>query len=127
MTCRTPRARRGGSACTRCFTAARPRIPTPTPVSAIGAGCPPCWSPPREARLDKNALIVLLITIGIIVVVNFVMFGVVRGVMRGDNRWLRGIAETLRKPNERSDRPYDELRRRMQELSQEEKDNKKEE
>ena len=77
--------------------------------------------------MDKNALIVLLVTIGIIVVVNFVMFGVVRGVMRGDNRWLRGIAETLRKPNERSDRPYDELRRRMQELSQEEKDNKKEE
>jgi hypothetical protein len=74
--------------------------------------------------MDKNALIVLLLTIGIIVVVNFVMFGVVRGLMRGDNRWLRGIAETLRKPNERSDRPYNELRQRMQELSG---DDKKEE
>ena len=79
--------------------------------------------------MDTNALIVLLVTIGLIVVVNFVMFGVVRGLMRGDNRWIRGIAETLRKPNERSDRPYSELRRRMQELSEQDKpgDDKKEE
>jgi hypothetical protein len=77
--------------------------------------------------MDKNALIVLLVTIGIIVVVNFVMFGVVRGIMRGDNRWLRGITETLRKPNERSDRPYNELRQRVRELSQVDQDDKKEE
>lgn len=77
--------------------------------------------------MDKNALIVLLLTIGIILVVNFVMFGVVRGVMRGDNRWLRGITDTLRKPNERSDQPYNELRQRMRELSGEEEDDNKEE
>ncbi|MGE5250739.1 MAG: hypothetical protein ACM3QS_11065 [Bacteroidota bacterium] len=71
--------------------------------------------------MDKNALIVLLLTIGIILVVNFVMFGVVRGLTRGDNRWIRSIADTLKKPNERSDRPYDELRRRMQALSGDEK------
>lgn len=72
--------------------------------------------------MDKSALIVLLLTIGIIVVVNFVMFGIVRGVMRGDNRWLRSIADTLTKPGQKSHAPYDELRRRMQGLAEDEKE-----
>ncbi len=74
--------------------------------------------------MDKNALIVLLLTIGIIVVVNFVMFGIVRGVMRGDNRWLRSIADTLSKPTQKSHAPYDELRQRMQDLAEDEKGEK---
>ena len=74
--------------------------------------------------MDKNALIVLLLTIGIILVVNFVMFGIVRGLTRGDNRWIRSITETLTKPMGKSNQPYDELRQRMQELSG---DDKKEE
>jgi hypothetical protein len=75
--------------------------------------------------MDKNALIVLLLTIGIIVIVNFVMFGIVRGVMKGDNRWLRSLTDTLMKPTEKSNAPYDELRRRMQDLSGEEKEAEK--
>ena len=69
--------------------------------------------------MDQNDLIVLLITIGIILVVNFVMFGIVRGVTRGDNRWLRSIADTLSKPNRQSHAPYDELRQRMEDLDRE--------
>jgi len=72
--------------------------------------------------MDKNALIVLLLTIGIILIVNFVMFGIVRGMTRGDNRWLRSIADTLTKPTAKSHAPYDELRKRMQDLSGEEKE-----
>ncbi|HEY6074666.1 MAG TPA: hypothetical protein VIV15_15095 [Anaerolineales bacterium] len=74
--------------------------------------------------MDKNALIVLLLTIGIILVVNFVMFGIVRGLTRGDNRWIRSITDTLTKPMEKSTRHYDELRRRMEELSEDEKKEK---
>ncbi len=75
--------------------------------------------------MDKNALIVLLLTIGIILVVNFVMFGIVRGVMRGDNRWLRSIADTLTKPTQKSHAPYDELRQRMQDLAGEKNESEK--
>jgi hypothetical protein len=67
--------------------------------------------------MDRNALIVLLLTIGIIVIVNFVMFGVVRGIMRGDNRWIRSITETLSKPMERSNKPYDDLRKQVKDLA----------
>ncbi len=71
--------------------------------------------------MDKNALIVLVLTIGIIAAVNFVMFGIVRGLTRGDHRWIRALGETLRKPNESSNRPYNELRQRMQDLSENQK------
>jgi hypothetical protein len=71
--------------------------------------------------MDKNALIVLLLTVGIILVVNFVMFAIVRGAARGDNRWLRSITETLSKPMEKSNKPYDDLRKRLEELDQEHK------
>ena len=69
--------------------------------------------------MDKNALIVLLLTVAILVIVNFVMFSIVRGITRGDNRWIRSITETLSKPMERSNKPYDDLRERMEELSKE--------
>jgi hypothetical protein len=67
--------------------------------------------------MDKNALIVLLLTVGILLIVNFVMFSIVRGITRGDNRWIRSITETLSKPMERSNKPYDDLREQMKELS----------
>lgn len=67
--------------------------------------------------MDKNALIVLLVTVGLVLLVNFVMFGIVRGFTRGDNRWIRSITETLRKPMERSEQPYDDLRERVKGLS----------
>jgi hypothetical protein len=67
--------------------------------------------------MDKNALIVLLLTVGILLIVNYVMFSIVRGITRGDNRWIRSITETLSKPMERSNKPYDDLREQMKELS----------
>jgi hypothetical protein len=71
--------------------------------------------------MDRNALIVLLVTVGLVLLVNFVMFGIVRGLTRGDNRWIRSITDTLRKPMERSERPYDDLRERVKGLSEDEK------
>lgn len=71
--------------------------------------------------MDKNALIVLLVTVGLVLLVNFVLFGIVRGLTRGDNRWIRSLTDTLRKPMERSERPYDDLRERVKGLSDDEK------
>ncbi len=74
--------------------------------------------------MNTNALIVLLVTIGVIVLVNAAMFGIVRGVTRGDHRWMRALGETLRKPTEKSNQPYDELRQKMQELAGEQRQDK---
>jgi len=71
--------------------------------------------------MNTNALIALVVTVGIIVIVNFAMFGIVRGMTRGDQRWMNALRDSLTKPLEKSNQPYDELRRQMQELSGEEK------
>ena len=71
--------------------------------------------------MNTNALIALLVIVGIIVIVNFAMFGIVRGMTRGDHRWMNALRDTLSKPMEKSNQPYDELRRQMRELSGEEK------
>ena len=71
--------------------------------------------------MNTNAVIALVVTIGIIVIVNFAMFGIVRGMTRGDHRWMNALRDTLSKPLEKSNQPYDELRQKMQELSGEEK------
>ena len=71
--------------------------------------------------MNTNALIALIVIIGIIVIVNFSMYGIVRGMTRGDNRWMNALRDTLSKPMEKSNQPYDELRQKMQKLSGEEK------
>ena len=71
--------------------------------------------------MNTNALLVLLVIIGLVVVTNLVMFALVRGVMRGDNRWIRSLTDSFTKPLTRMDKSYDELRQRMQELSGEQK------
>ena len=77
--------------------------------------------------MDKNALNVLLLTVAIIVIVNFVLFAIVRGFTRGDNRWIRAIGETLSKPNEKNNKSYDELHQRLEQLGKNEEAEKKEE
>jgi flagellar biosynthesis/type III secretory pathway M-ring protein FliF/YscJ len=75
----------------------------------------------NEVFMNTNAVIALVVMILLIVVINFSMFGIVRGMTRGDNRWMNALRDSLTKPTERSNQPYDELRQKMQELSGEEK------
>lgn len=67
--------------------------------------------------MDTNALIVLLVTIGLVVIANLVMFAAVRGLMRGDHRWMRSLTNALTKPTNKANESYDELRQRVQDLS----------
>ena len=71
--------------------------------------------------MNTNALLVLLVTIGLVLIANVIMFALVRGIMRGDNRWIRSLADGLTRPKSKTDESYDELRRRMKELSGEDK------
>jgi len=72
--------------------------------------------------METKAIIALVLMVLGIVVINAAMFGIVRGVTRGDNRWMNALRDSLNKPLERSERPYDELRQKMRELSDEKKE-----
>jgi len=71
--------------------------------------------------MDTKALIVLLVTIGLVLMANLIMFGMVRGLMRGDHRWMRSLTDALTKPTEKANQPYDELRQRVHDLTGETK------
>jgi hypothetical protein len=67
--------------------------------------------------MNEQALIALLVLIGLILVTNFVLYGIVRGFTRGDNsRWVRALRDSLSKPLEPKDKSMDELRKRIEEL-----------
>ena len=72
--------------------------------------------------METKATIALILMVLGIVVINAALFGIVRGVARGDNRWMSALRDSLNKPLERSERPYDELRQKMRELSDEKKE-----
>jgi hypothetical protein len=72
--------------------------------------------------METKAAIALALMILGIVVINFAMFGIVRGATRGDNQWMNALRNSLGKPMDRSNQPYDELRQKMQELSGEKKE-----
>jgi hypothetical protein len=72
--------------------------------------------------METKAAIALALMILGIVVINFAMFGIVRGATRGDNHWMNALRNSLSKPMDRSNQPYDELREKMQELSGEKKE-----
>jgi hypothetical protein len=72
--------------------------------------------------METKAIIALILMVLGIAAVNAVMFGVVRGLARGDNRWMGALRDGLNKPLARSERPYDELRQKMRELSDEKKE-----
>jgi flagellar biosynthesis/type III secretory pathway M-ring protein FliF/YscJ len=74
-----------------------------------------------ETSMETKAAIALILMILGIVVINFAMFGIVRGATRGDNHWMNALRDSLSKPNERSSKPYDELRQKMQDLAGDEK------
>jgi hypothetical protein len=67
--------------------------------------------------MNEKALIALLVLVGLILVTNFVLYGIVRGFTRGDHsRWIHALRESLSKPLEPKDKSMDELRKRLQEL-----------
>lgn len=73
--------------------------------------------------METKAAIALALLIVGIVVINAVMYGIVRGATRGDSHWMNALRNSLSKPLDRNNQPYDELRQKMRDLSE----NKKEE
>jgi hypothetical protein len=71
-----------------------------------------------------NAAIGLLIIILLIVGANIVMYGIVRGwVKGGDSRWFSSLKDSLSKPmNTSANKSMDELRKRVEELEKKKKD-----
>lgn len=72
--------------------------------------------------MNERALIVLLVIVGLVLIVNAAMLAIARGAVRGDHRWINAFRDSLRKPLERSDKPYDELRQRVKDLPQKKND-----
>lgn len=70
--------------------------------------------------METKAAIALALLILGIVVINAVMYGIVRGATRGDSRWMNALRDSLSQPLDRSNLPYDELRQQMQKLSESE-------
>ena len=69
--------------------------------------------------MNEQALIALLVLIGLILVTNFVLYGIVRGLTRGDNsRWIHALRDSLSKPLEPKDKSIDELRKKIEELEE---------
>jgi len=76
--------------------------------------------------MNEPALIALLVLIGLILVSNFVLYGIVRGSTRGDNsRWMRALRDSLSKPLEPKDKSMDELRKKIEELKANGEDSKR--
>lgn len=71
----------------------------------------------------ENGLLVALLVIGIIVVVNGLMFLWVRSWVRGDNAsrdFLKGTQNALSKPFQKQNQELDELHKRVDELKEKE-------
>lgn len=67
--------------------------------------------------MNEQALIALLVLVGLILVSNFILYGIVRGATRGDNsRWMRALRDSLSKPLESKDNSMDELHKKVEEL-----------
>jgi hypothetical protein len=65
-----------------------------------------------------RALLVLAAIILLVVVSNFVVFAIVRGMARGGGAdWLSALKDSFRRPgNHPADKSMDELRKRVEEL-----------
>ena len=60
-----------------------------------------------------NALLVVLLVVGIVVLANLAMFAMVRGSRGTTSNWLKNIGQPFKK----EDDSMDELHRRVEELS----------
>jgi hypothetical protein len=67
--------------------------------------------------MNEQALIAFLVLLGLVLVSNFVLYGIVRGFTRGDHsRWMRALRDSLSKPLEPKDKSMEELRKRIEDL-----------
>ncbi len=67
--------------------------------------------------MNQQAFIALLVLVGLILVTNFILYGIVRGATRGDNsRWMRALRDSLSKPLESKNKSMEELRKKVEEI-----------
>jgi hypothetical protein len=67
--------------------------------------------------MNEQALIAFLVLLGLVLVSNFILYGIVRGFTRGDHsRWLRALRDSLSKPLEPKDKSMEELHKKIEEL-----------
>ena len=74
--------------------------------------------------MDSNKIaIAALLFIVLIVVINFAMYGIVRGTTKGsDSRWMSALRDSLSKPMDSSaNKSMDELRKQIEELESKKK------
>jgi hypothetical protein len=75
--------------------------------------------------MNEQALIAFLVLLGLVLISNFVLFGIVRGFTRGDHsRWMRALRDSLSKPLEPKDRSMEELHEKVEELKSKGDDSK---
>jgi hypothetical protein len=70
---------------------------------------------------EENAIIVVLIVIGIIVFVNGMAFLAVRGFVRGDKttqKFFDSTRDTLSRPFQKENKSLEELRKRVEDLEE---------
>jgi hypothetical protein len=72
----------------------------------------------------ENAPWAALLLLALVLGSNLIMVGIVRSFSRGDARWLQALMNNLGKPLEHKHAAMDELRRRVQDLSEEDKQEK---
>ncbi len=72
--------------------------------------------------METKAAIALALMILGIVVINLALYGIVRGATRGDSHWMNALRNSLSKPLDRSNQPYDDLRQKMRDLSEDKKE-----
>ena len=67
---------------------------------------------------SDRAVIGMLILVLLIVLSNFVMYAIARGMVKGgDSHWINALRNSFRKPLDgSSNKPMDELRKRVEEL-----------
>jgi hypothetical protein len=64
-----------------------------------------------------NALLVVLLVVGIVVLANLAMFAMVRGSRGTTSDWLKNMRGSIGQPFKKEDDSLDELHRRVEELS----------
>lgn len=71
-----------------------------------------------------NVWIVVLLVLGIVVLANLLMFAMVRGSRSMKFDWFKNTGDTLGQPFNKGNDELDELRQRMKNLEDEEKNEK---
>jgi len=92
-------------------------------LTCTACGARECRKAYEENMELDSAAIGLLIIILLVIGANFVMYAIARGATRGGkSRWLSSLKDSLSKPmNTPANQSMDELRKRVEELEKEKK------